>query len=165
MPPRTVAIIGSFRQFYKEVLEAHEIFRKNGIVVTSPKGDAVSKDGIPFVRFKSDSETLDDPSVQVVALHRILRADAVYVVAPAGYVGNTTCYEIGRVVQAAKPLFFSEPPQDLPIRVPNRSIVSASELAELLLTAKDGLPSLHAEGDDYCSQLERRLLTRHFLDS
>jgi hypothetical protein len=50
-------------------------------------------------------------------LGRIIAADLTFVTAPNGYIGRTTCYEIGRLVQARRPLFFSERPKDLPIQV------------------------------------------------
>jgi len=54
------------------------------------------------------------------------------VVAPNGYVGKTTTYEIGRIIQAQRPLYFSESPDDLPIKIPTKHICSASHLATLL---------------------------------
>jgi hypothetical protein len=114
----SVAIIGSFRQRYEEALEAWRTFTAAGLTVTSPRGDPIVEAGIPFVRFTSDSVGHSDSLVQTIALHRIMRADFTYVVAPDGYVGRTTCYEVGRVLQACRPLYFSEPPQDLPLLVP-----------------------------------------------
>src|SRR4051794_5310793 len=115
--PTSIAIIGSFRQHYKEVLDAWEVFTRAGIEVTSPKGTSILEGGIPFVRFESDEGRLSDEEVQLIALHRILRASVVYTVAPNGYVGRTTCYEIGRIIQARKPIYFSERPVDLPISI------------------------------------------------
>ncbi|GAB1511728.1 hypothetical protein JCM33774_37700 [Actinophytocola sp. KF-1] len=92
---RTVAIIGSFRQHYPDVLVAWLEFRDAGWEVTSPLGSQVIEEGIPFVRFRTDEPAWDDPTVQTAALHRILRACLTYVVAPGGYVGRTTCYELG----------------------------------------------------------------------
>lgn len=118
-----IAIIGSFRQHYDAVLSAWEIFTSKGHEVTSPHGKPILKDGIPFVRFSSDPEDLDDFAVQSIALHRILRADFVYVVVPKGYIGKTTCYEVGRIIQAKQPIFFSEKPEDLPLRVDSSRII------------------------------------------
>jgi hypothetical protein len=129
MPP-TVAIIGSFKQHYKPVLDVWSLFRSRGYVITSPKGDPVIEEGIPFVRFTSDPVAEDDAAVQTIALHRILRADFVYVVAPGGYVGRTTCYEIGRIIQAGRPIYFSAQPNDLPLCIPPQRIRTAQEIAE-----------------------------------
>lgn len=128
----TVAIIGSFRQHYESIMEVWQLFFGLGLEVTSPKGTPIIKENIPFVRFISDPAAWDDPMVQTVALHRILRADFVYVVAPQGYVGRTTCYEIGRIVQAQRPLFFSEHPVDLPVRVPHEHISGPTEIITMI---------------------------------
>lgn len=129
----TVAIIGSFRQHYDAVLTAHREFTSRGIQVTSPLGARVLVEGIPFVRFETDAGHLTDAGVQEKALELILGSDAVYVVAPSGYVGRTTCYEIGRILERGVPLYFTEHPVDLPILVDAAHILDAAELAELIL--------------------------------
>lgn len=125
---RKVALIGSFRQHYDAVLRVYSAFTHAGLTVTTPKGLPISEHGIPFVRFESDPSDWPDEMVQVVALHRILAADFVYVVAPNGYVGRTTCYEIGRIIHSQQPLYFSNPPNDLPILVPDKCICSAEKI-------------------------------------
>ncbi|GAA1873712.1 hypothetical protein [Asanoa iriomotensis] len=152
-----VAIIGSFKQHYSAVREALASFRRAGIEVTTPKGAEIQEEGIAFVRFHSDPPEWDDSTVQTIALHRILRADAVYVVAPGGYVGRTTCYEIGRIFQAARPIYFSEHPDDLPVAIPGTHIVAPIDLVKLILTGNASSP-FAAEDSTYLS-LERRLLT------
>lgn len=157
---RSAAVIGSFRQHYGAVLGAVEAFRAAGWHVTSPLGSGIVREGIPFVRFESDDAALDDNAVQALALHRILRADMTYVVAPDGYVGRTTCYEIGRLVQAARPVYFSNPPADLPLLVPSSHVLPAQEAAVL---RADGVVPLHAAADGVAAGWERRLLTRDYL--
>ena len=102
----SVALIGSFRQHYNVVLESLSAFEAVGLTVTAPRGTGIVKHGIPFVRFESDETEWTDEMIQVAALHRILRADFVFTVVPNGYVGRTTCYEIGRVIQAKKTVVF-----------------------------------------------------------
>jgi hypothetical protein len=160
----SVAIIASFRRHYEPVLAAREVFISHEIEVTSPKGSSIIKLGIPFVRFLSDPHQAPDCVVQSTAVHRILRADAVYVVAPDGYVGRTTCYEIGRVVQAGRPLYFSESPKDLPICVPDDHVVSPETLALMLIQPGIPVKPLHEQGDDACCQLERKALNGAFID-
>lgn len=128
--PETVSIIGSFRQKYSEVLNAWNTFTEAGLFVRSPKGSPIIEPGIDFVRFESDDPSLTDAQVQQVALHRILGSDFVYTVVPDGYVGRTTCLEIGRIAQANIPLYFSEYPGDLPIEIPQNHVASAAELIE-----------------------------------
>ncbi|WP_270365749.1 hypothetical protein [Microbacterium algeriense] len=152
----TVAVIGSFRRHYAEVLATLTTFESVGVSVTSPLGGAVIDGQVDFVRFDSDPSEWDDPRVQTVALHRILRATAVYVVAPEGYVGRTTCYEIGRCLQSRTPTYFSEAPVDLPIAVPDTHVLPPDVLAAYILeeTVAPLLP-LH---DPELASLERRLL-------
>lgn len=160
MPESTVAVIGSFRQHYSHVLAARAAFVEAGVRVSTPLGGDVIDEQVPFVRFDTDPAEWDDARVQTVALHRILRADAVYAVAPAGYVGRTTCYEVGRCIQAGTPLYFSESPEDLPIAVPDTHIVRPNVLAAYILegTVTPLLP-LHVPE---LASLERRLLNGEY---
>jgi hypothetical protein len=159
---KSVAIIGSFRQHYKEVLEVWKIFSQAGIEVTSPKGAKIMDESIPFVRFETDASELDDHSVQSLALHRILRADLTFVVAPSGYIGRTTCYEIGRIIQAGRPLYFSEHPLDLPITIPESHIIKAEELARKLLSTDWEPTWLYNMTIDLASSLERELINGNY---
>jgi hypothetical protein len=161
LPGVSVAIIGSFRQHYVAVLKAVHTFRDAGWIVTSPLGTDIIREGIEFVRFTSDTPGWNDPTVQSIALHRILRADMVYVVAPEGYVGRTTCYEVGRAVQANRPLFFSEHPKDLPLAVPEARVREAATVVELL---RNTSPPKFFDGDQSAyAELERRLLHGDFV--
>ena len=123
-----VAVIGSFKQHYQAVKDVIGVFRDAGLHVTSPAGSDLAVAGVDFVRFVTDRAEYSDAEIQAVTLCNIFEADAVYVVAPGGYVGRTTCYEIGRIIQVGKPLYFSEHVDDLPIRIPPNHVVSAEEL-------------------------------------
>ncbi len=156
--PITIAVIGSFRQHNAKVQETCEVFRNAGLVVTSPVGTDLVEESISFVRFTSDDTAWTDHAIQTLALHRILSAHLTYVVAPNGYVGRTTCYEIGRLLQARKPVYFSDSPVDLPIYLSQEFIVDANRLAELL-TSSDWEPTwLHEYGQEHTNQLERELI-------
>jgi len=157
-----IAIIGSFKQHFDTVRSSVTAFEDAGIEVTTPQGSEIEKDGSAFVRFATDPPHWDEPTVQTIALHRILRADVVYVVAPEGYVGRTTCYEIGRVLQADRPIYFSDHPADLPIAVPASHIVSPYDLVALLQDSCASSP-FSAHRTRYCS-LERRLVTGEYSD-
>ena len=158
----SVALIGSFRQHYEVVLESLSAFTSVGLVVTSPKGTGIVKHGIPFVRFESDSTEWTDEMVQVAALHRILRADFVFTVVPNGYVGRTTCYEVGRVIQARKPLYFSTRPDDLPLCIPDSHICSASSIADQIRRGIFRAEMLHTEVNSTVGKLERDLLNGRY---
>lgn len=154
---RRVAIIGSFRQYYAAVKEAIRLFREAGWEVTSPAGTEILEPGIDFVRFESDPSHRTDPEVQSATLVNIFAADLTYVVAPEGYVGRTTCYEIGRLVQARKPVFFSEAPRDLPIVVAPKFVASPAEVVDFF--AGGGAPQwLFAEATGTVGDLERKLV-------
>jgi hypothetical protein len=155
---RSVAIIGSFRQRYEHVLQAWQLFTDAGLAVTSPRGDPVIEPGIPFVRFTSDEAEHSDALVQTIALHRIMRADFAYVVAPAGYVGRTTCYEVGRLLQAPRPVYFSEQPNDLPVAVPPSHLASAAALLDRF-SAEAPLAWSERPDPDHHDSLEHDLVT------
>jgi hypothetical protein len=156
-----IAIIGSFKKHYRSVLKALTAFQKIGVVVTSPKGTSIIKEGEPFVRFVSDQKDAANPLIQTIALHRILRADLVYVVAPQGYVGNTTCYEIGRIIQCKRPLYFSAKPEDLPIEVPSGHIMDIDKIVDLIASGFNSFKPLYLNSVD-TSIFERDLLLNIF---
>lgn len=162
MRPVAVAIIGSFRRHLRQVSAARNVFVTHGMDVTSPVStELVTPKDIEFVRFGSDDCHATDAEVQTLALHRILRADAVYVVNPRGYVGRTTCYEIGRIVQARRPLYFTNTPRDLPIFVPVSHIVSAERLVDLLTSSRT--EELYASCSGSAAELENRLLVGDYV--
>jgi hypothetical protein len=134
--PVTASVIGSFRRHYQEVVLAVEAFRRSGILVYSPAVSFIVNPADDFVRFESDPPFSENADIQFRALKHILASDFVFVVAPNGYIGRTTCYELGIVHMAGIPLFFSTPPKDLPIYVPKDSVVSAHALADEILHTK-----------------------------
>ncbi|GAA0455291.1 hypothetical protein [Sphingomonas molluscorum] len=152
-----VAVIGSFRQHYDAVLSAIETFRAAGWSVTSPDGSSVLDPAVEFVRFDTDEPDWTDAEIQSITLERIFSADLTYVIAPSGYVGRTTCYEIGRLIQSGRPIYFSEKPEDLPIRVPDRFVATPEQLVGNS-GARMTLESIHAMDDDLSSRTERGLI-------
>jgi hypothetical protein len=135
-----VAIIGSFRKHYSEILLAIEAFASAGCEVSSPASSWVLNADAEFVRLASDAAERADVEIEVETLDRILNSDVVFVVAPEGYVGRTTCYEIGRVHERGIRTFYSSTPLDLPVPV------SASAVADPWTVAKaieaDGVPAI-----------------------
>jgi hypothetical protein len=134
---RSVAIIGSFRQFYPEVCRAAAIFSAAGLTVTAPAISTVVNGGAKFVRFAVDPPSTSDEELQERALARILSADVVYVVAPGGYIGLTTSYELGQVQLRRIPVFYSHSIADLPITIPAGAVWEASALAAALAIEPD----------------------------
>jgi hypothetical protein len=129
----SVSILGSFRQYYPQVINAIIEFEKNGIVVKSPIVSKIINPGAPFVRFESDSAHLSDYDIQEITFDKIFASDFIYVVAPAGYIGRTTCYELGRVRERGIPVYFSEPVQDLPVEIHPEAVIGAADLAEMMM--------------------------------
>ena len=124
----SVSIIGSFRRHYEEVALTAKKFELLGVTVSSPAISRIINPGACYVRFESDPPQSSDEFIQAMALGNILDSDLVYVVAPAGYVGVTTCYELGRVHERGIPTYFSDIPQDLPIEVSPGSVLGVQDL-------------------------------------
>ena len=124
------AIIGSFRKFYKDISEVIRLFRKEGCTVTSPYLSDICDSRDDFVIFLDDDSTQSNDEIQTETLRRILNADAVYVYDPEGYVGKTTCFEIGFLMEHKKPLYYLEQPSDLPIPVATTHILSPYEFVK-----------------------------------
>jgi hypothetical protein len=163
MMKRSISAIGSFRKHNQEIQHVCSLLRAIGAFVNSPQGSEVIEPGVDFVRFQTDSESSSDAAIQSLALHRILRSDLVYAVLPGGYIGRTTCYEVGRVLQSRRPIYFSERPLDFPIQIPDEFIVEASQMAALV-----GDPSwvpkwLYADEITEEAVLEVRLIEGNFV--
>lgn len=136
--PRSVAIIGSFRKFYPEVCQTAGIFIGAGLTVAAPVISSIINPGADFVRFAVDPPGSSDEDLQALALARILAADLVYVVAPGGYIGRTTCYELGQVFNRGIPVFYSHRVGDLPISIPEGAVCEATALAAAIAGDRTG---------------------------
>ncbi|HZM80591.1 MAG TPA: hypothetical protein VFC19_33060 [Candidatus Limnocylindrales bacterium] len=132
MSVTSISIVGSFRRHYHQVVAAAEVFELAGISVRSPSVSRIVNPGEDYVRFESDPPTCSDLTIQRATLGKILTSDVVYVVSPGGYIGRTTSYELGRVHQCGIPVYFSEPPLDLPIEVDQDAVTEPEALARLL---------------------------------
>jgi hypothetical protein len=152
----SIAVIGSFKQHYASVLEAINTFKDAGWTVTSPAGSGILEPDVDFVRFETDQTDMSDEEVQSQTLVNIFRADLTYVACPGGYVGRTTCYELGRLIQARKPIFLSHRPRDLPVHIPHRFIVSPRQLVASA-ARKLSLEPMFERGRGRVSKLERQL--------
>lgn len=126
----TVAIIGSFQKYYSEILDIIKILKKNDLRVLSPKESMISGRIEDFVVFESDRKDYNPAEIQMITLEKIISADVVYVYNPNGYVGKTTCYEIGFCLCKKKPIYFYEYPDDLPIPVLDKQILKPEEFAK-----------------------------------
>lgn len=128
-----VSVIGSFRKHYNEVVRIVNVLRKIGLNVASPNGSKVCNSVEAFVIFETDNQEFTPEEIQMITLEKILNSDAVYVCNPKGYVGKTTCYEIGFCYSRNKPLYFLEKPKDLPMPVDEEQIRSPEEFGKIVL--------------------------------
>lgn len=128
-----VAIIGSFQKYYDEILSIIKLFKQAGLYILSPKESFISSRIEDFVIFGSDRKDYTPAEIQMITLEKILKADAVYVYNPNGYVGKTTCYEIGFCFSKNKPIYFYNYPDDLPIPIEeSKQILNPKEFANLM---------------------------------
>lgn len=133
-PTVSVSIIGSFRQHYPLVVRAARELAALGIAVRSPKICRIINPGSDYARFETDPPESPDQLIQAVTLAKILSSDLVYVVAPGGYVGRTTCYELGRIHERSIPVYFSAVPRDLPIEISPGSVLCVHDLGRKILS-------------------------------
>lgn len=127
-----VTIIGSFRKYYEDICELIDKFEQSGIEIMSPKKSFIIDNVDGFVVLNSDIKTEKPFIIQEHVFENIRKSDVVYVWNPKGYLGNSTCYEIGKVMEMGKLIMFKEFPKDLPIRVENSMIKSVEEMISWL---------------------------------
>lgn len=126
-----VCIIGSFRKFYDEIVAVIHEFEQAGIEVSSPKASCVINPGADFVILASDNKELTPEQIQIKVFENERESDFVYVWNPGGYLGQTTCYEIGRIQADNKPIYFKEKPNGIIITgVKDEHIMSVKDLIE-----------------------------------
>lgn len=128
-----VSIIGSFRKYYDNVVTIIRLFQKNGLWVLSPRDSRITGSIKDFVIFESDNQHYSPEEIQMITLERILLSEAVYVFNPNGYVGRTTCYEIGFCYSRFMPLYFLEHPKDLPIPVHSEQVIAPESFVKQCL--------------------------------
>jgi len=131
----SISFIGSFRKkkHYAIVKKGVFLFKDKGIQVNSPRGAAVCGKIDQFVIFTSDEQGMTPEEIQMITLDKILKSDVVFVCNLDGYVGKTTCYEIGFCFSRNIPLYFLSKPVDLPIPVPQDHIVSLEKMLNIAL--------------------------------
>lgn len=160
----TCSIIGSFRKHYAEVATLIEAFEACKVHVLSPKRSSIVNPQEWFVRLQTDNPKLEPVEIQLIALHRILRSSFVYVLCPNGYIGKTTCYEIGRIHERGVPLYFSESPDDLPIAVTPSTIINPERIIQYLVQHKSPPPIVATEIPEYIRELQDRLKREEFVE-
>lgn len=123
-------VIGSFRKYYNEIVEVIELFQNNNIQILSPKKSTIVNPDEEFVYLASDDINMTENQIQSMVFHNARLADFVYVWDSDGYVGKTTCYEIGRIIESGIPLYFKEIPKDIPLQIPSNAVYSVGDLID-----------------------------------
>lgn len=160
----TCSIIGSFRKHYSEVVSLIESLEACHVNILSPKRSSIVNRQEWFVRLQTDNPVHEPVEIQLIALHRILRSNFVYVLCPEGYIGKTTCYEIGRIHERGMPLYFSEYPEDLPIVVAASAIINPERLVEYLVQHKRPPPIVVTEIPELVRELQLRLQRGEYVE-
>lgn len=120
-------IIGSFRKYYDDILTAICIIEKNGHSILSPKKSKIIRNKEGFVILASDNSNYSEIDIETIVLHRLFQSDFIYVWNPNGYVGKTTCYEIGRATEHDIPIYYSNYPKDIPLYIPKGSVINLND--------------------------------------
>lgn len=123
-----ITIIGSFRKYYEDICNLINEFEKNDIQVMSPQKSFIIDDIDGFVILNSDEKNQQPFIIQEHVFQNIKKSDVVYVWNPEGYLGNSTCYEIGKIMEMGKQILFKENPKDLPIKVESSMIKNVDEM-------------------------------------
>lgn len=143
-----ITVIGSFKKYYGDICDLIDLMSKHGVRVLSPKKSRIVENIEGFVILESDDRNCQPYVIQENVFDNIRKSNYVYVWNPGGYLGNSTCYEIGKIIGMEIPLFFKESPKDLPLKVDDCQIKSPSEFIEYLLHEVSGKEKRPLEGND-----------------
>lgn len=131
-----ITVIGSFKKYYEDICNLIDLMDKHGVRVLSPKKSRIVENIEGFVILESDDRNCQPYVIQEHVFDNISKSNYVYVWNPGGYLGNSTCYEIGKIMGMEIPLFFKESPKDLPLKVDDCQIKNPSEFIEYLFCKK-----------------------------
>lgn len=130
-------ISGSFRRFFKEIIETKATFEKAGIQVLFPVGNEIVSHKGEFAILDSDkkiSKNLNPKELEDERLRLLAKGDFLYLYNPAGYVGNSVLLELGFAVALGKPIYALEPVGDALIGAYISEVITPSDLAERLMS-------------------------------
>ncbi|ESZ51713.1 hypothetical protein X731_03805 [Mesorhizobium sp. L2C054A000] len=107
-------VSGSFRQHIAAVRDAVQQLRSAGVAVLSPGNLEVAARTKDFVFLAGDAP-LPIKAIEDRHLASIRVANFLWIVCPGGYVGSSTCLEIGVAVSLGVPVYASTAPTDVTI--------------------------------------------------
>jgi hypothetical protein len=128
-----ITIIGSFRKYYNEICLLIDDFEKAGIRVLSPMKSYIVKELNGFVLLQSDNKSIKPYQIQQRVFENAKNSDLIYVWNPDGYIGVSTAYEIGRIAEMNKTIYFKEKAKDLPIFIPDQNVKNPDQIIDLCL--------------------------------
>ena len=152
-----IGIIGSFKQYFDEIVDLKTKLQKLGHEITNPSGNMLTKSHVDFVRTDFDNINCADWEIQTEVFYKLFASDFVYVLVINNYIGKTTSYEVGRLIQRKIPLFFSDQPNDLPILVPEVNILDPIRLFGDLEKGISLIPLFSSYENEY-EEMENRLI-------
>lgn len=118
-----IITITSSLKFKNQIIRAIEEFNKIGI-----------KALFPNLEDSNSSKKITADFIKKVAIEHyqaIEQGEALYVICPNGYIGNSGGIEIGYACAKSKPVIYSEVPDDLGFQVLADAIISINEIASL----------------------------------
>lgn len=102
-----IVISGSFSRYFDGISETVKIFESLGVNVLSPKASRVINSGEEFAVLETD-DTNDPQILEQRHLDAIIKADALYLYDPDGYIGDSSKMELGWAIALGKPVFCKE---------------------------------------------------------
>lgn len=124
-----IVISGSFREAFEEIQKYIIEFEKEGFEVLSPKKAKIINPGEEFAILESD-ETTDPKILEEGHLEAIAEADALYIAAPRGYLGDSAKMELGFAHALRKHIYCSEKVDDVTLRLYCGEVATPQEVAE-----------------------------------
>lgn len=128
-------ISGSFRKFYKNILEAIDSFEQAGIAILSPAKSKIVNPDAKFVVFESDDAKLGIKDLEEKHFKAIENSDFLYILNPPyednPYIGNSAVMEIGFAIARNKPIYCLNPIDDQTLNAFVKGIFDSKDLANL----------------------------------
>lgn len=129
-------IHGSFSKHFEEIKRARNVFETAGIEILAPKAGELQTSNDGFALFEDEKDS-DPRLVELLYLHNLKQLGPngfSFFVNPEGYIGKSASYELGIAQLTNTRTFFTHRPVDHPAYIHGRSIWSAENLADYILS-------------------------------
>jgi len=128
----SIVISGSFRKHFEGIQQSIQEFEKISVDVLSPKKSKVVNPEEEFAILESD-DTADPKTLEQRHLDAIVKADALYIYNPNGYIGASATMELGLALALGKPIFQKEVAEDFTLKLFSGIVATPQEIKERLL--------------------------------